>query len=137
DATILNFLQGKKLDPYLSGDLLRYQPPRAAIFAAEQLSRLGPALRQMLIRHVPHQALLAAVGEVPEQARGRRAVPDFDVARGTLARLQAIQEVPHVIEVRVVSVLHLHRGGLLDLLLAVFPLLREHLEARAVHRSEE
>ncbi len=69
------------------------QLPQRAVFAREVLLRLWPAGDAAFGGDVPHQALLAAEGNVPKQAGAGGAVADFHVADRPFARLDAINEI--------------------------------------------
>ena len=60
--------------------LLRLQHPRRAIVPRQILPGAARPFPDLLPRHIPHDALLAAIRDVAEQADTRGPVADLDIA---------------------------------------------------------
>ena len=70
--------------------------------------RCRAGMNQDLFFNVPGKSLLAAKSHVPKQTGAGGTMADLDIADGPLARLDAIEKVPHVVKTRIIDPLHLH-----------------------------
>src|SRR5579875_1943409 len=84
--------------------------PRSEVVARSILSGFRiPAFLQFLFFHIPLKSLSAAISHVAQQADACGTMTDFNIADGTLTRLNAITEIAAVVEVGVIHPFHLHR----------------------------